>query len=168
ALTAALFVTSIVLMQFVQQQFFPSSDRPELLVDLNLAQNSSLEETRQVVDRLEATLKDDPDISRWSTYIGEGAARFYLPLDQQLQNPFYAQLVIVSNDLEARQQLAARLKKRLREDFVGISSLVQPLEMGPPVGRPIQYRISGPDIDKVRDYAMQVAGLLDGNPSIGD
>jgi multidrug efflux pump subunit AcrB len=167
-LTVALFATSIMLMQFVQQQFFPSSDRPELLVDLNLPQNSSLEETRQVVDRLEATLKDDADIQRWSTYIGEGAARFYLPLDQQLQNPFYAQLVIVSNDLEARQQLAARLKKRLREDFVGISSLVQPLEMGPPVGRPIQYRISGPDIDKVRDYAMQVAGLLDGNANIGD
>ncbi len=167
-LTVALFVTSIVLMQFVQQQFFPSSDRPELLVDLNLPQNSSLEETRQVVDRLEATLKDDKDIQRWSTYIGEGAARFYLPLDQQLQNPFYAQLVIVANDLDSRQQLAARLKRRLREDFVGISSLVQPLEMGPPVGRPIQYRISGPDIDKVREYALQVAGLLDGNASIGD
>ncbi len=167
-LTVALFVVSIVLMQFVQQQFFPSSDRPELLVDLNLPQNSSLEETRQVVDRLEATIKDDKDIERWSTYIGEGAARFYLPLDQQLQNPFYAQLVIVSKDLEARQRLAARLKSRLREDFVGISSLVQPLEMGPPVGRPIQYRISGPDIDKVREYAMQVAGLLDGNANIGD
>ncbi|MEK1943410.1 MAG: efflux RND transporter permease subunit [Pseudomonas sp.] len=167
-LTVALFATSIVLMQFVQQQFFPSSDRPELLVDLNLPQNSSLEETRQVVDRLEATLKDDKDIQRWSTYIGEGAARFYLPLDQQLQNPFYAQLVIVANDLDSRQQLAARLKRRLREDFVGISSLVQPLEMGPPVGRPIQYRISGPDIDKVREYALQVAGLLDGNASIGD
>ncbi len=167
-LTVALFATSIVLMQFVQQQFFPSSDRPELLVDLNLPQNSSLEETRQVVDRLEATLKDDKDIQRWSTYIGEGAARFYLPLDQQLQNPFYAQLVIVANDLDSRQQLAARLKRRLREDYVGISSLVQPLEMGPPVGRPIQYRISGPDIDKVREYSLQVAGLLDGNASIGD
>ncbi len=167
-LTVALFVTSIVLMQFVQQQFFPSSDRPELLVDLNLPQNSSLEETRQVVDKLEATLKDHPDIQRWSTYIGEGAARFYLPLDQQLQNPFYAQLVIVSQDLEARQRLAAELKGRLREDFVGISSLVQPLEMGPPVGRPIQYRISGPNIEQVREYAMQVAGLLDGNPDIGD
>src|SRR3546814_205099 len=84
-ITVLLFVLSVFCMRFVQNQFFPSSDRPEILVDLNLPQNASMGETRKAVDRLEATLKGDPDIERWSTYIGEGAIRFYLPLDQQLQ-----------------------------------------------------------------------------------
>jgi len=134
-ITVALFAASVFSMQFVQNQFFPSSDRPEILVDLNLPQNASINETRKAVDRLEAIIKDDPDIERWSTYIGQGAIRFYLPLDQQLENPYYAQLVIVSKGLKARGELIARLQKRLREDFVGVGSFVQPLEMGPPVGR---------------------------------
>ncbi|BAP42782.1 AcrB/AcrD/AcrF family protein [Pseudomonas sp. StFLB209] len=166
--TILLFALALFSMRFVQNQFFPASDRPEILVDLNLPQSASINETRQVVDRLEATFKDDPDITRWSTYIGQGALRFYLPLDQQLQNPFYAQLVIVSKDLEARGALTERLRQRLREDFVGIGSFVQPLEMGPPVGRPLQYRISGPDIDKVRQHAIELAALLDNNSHVGE
>nr|WP_314492410.1 efflux RND transporter permease subunit [uncultured Pseudomonas sp.] len=167
-LTVVLFALAVLGMRFVQNQFFPSSDRPEILVDLNLPQNASIEETRRTVDRLEATLKDDKDIDHWSTYIGQGAIRFYLPLDQQLQNPFYAQLVIVSTGLEQRSELIARLKKRLREDFVGIGSNVQSLEMGPPVGRPIQYRVSGKDIDQVRRHAIELASVLDANPNVGD
>ncbi|WP_459207445.1 efflux RND transporter permease subunit [Pseudomonas sp. MLB6B] len=167
-LTIVLFALAVLGMRFVQNQFFPSSDRPEILVDLNLPQNASIEETRRTVDRLEATLKDDKDIDHWSTYIGQGAIRFYLPLDQQLQNPFYAQLVIVSTGLEQRGELIARLKKRLREDFVGIGSNVQSLEMGPPVGRPIQYRVSGKDIDQVRRHAIELAAVLDANPNVGD
>jgi len=167
-ITVLLFVASVFGMGLVQNQFFPSSDRPEILVDLNLPQNASISETRQAVDRLEATLKDDPDIERWSTYIGEGAIRFYLSLDQQLQNPYYAQLVIVSKGLEQRSVLIQRLQKRLREDFVGIGSYVQALEMGPPVGRPIQYRVSGKDIDQVRKHAIELATELDKNSHIGE
>ncbi|WP_122581850.1 efflux RND transporter permease subunit [Pseudomonas viridiflava] len=167
-ITLALFAASLFSMQFVQSQFFPSSDRPEILVDLNLPQNASVNETRKVVDRFEASLKDDPDIERWSTYIGQGALRFYLPLDQQLENPFYAQLVIVSKGLEERGALTARLQKRLRDDFVGIGSYVQPLEMGPPVGRPLQYRVSGEDVDKVRQHAIELATLLDQNSHVGE
>ncbi len=125
-------------MGFVQNQFFPSSDRPEVLVDLDLPQNASINETRKVVDRLEASLKDDPDILRWSTYIGEGAIRFYLPLDQQLQNPYYAQLIIVSKGLEQRAALMDRLNKRLRDDFVGIGSFVQTLAGGAALAVPGQ------------------------------
>ena len=125
-------------------------------------------ETRKAVDRLEAIIKDDPDIARWSTYIGQGAIRFYLPLDQQLENPYYAQLVIVSKGLEERGALIARLQKRLREDFVGVGSFVQPLEMGPPVGRPIQYRVSGKDIDQVRKHAIELATMLDKNTHMGE
>ena len=167
-ITVGLFAASLFSMQFVQNQFFPSSDRPEILVDLNLPQNASINETRKVVDRFEASLKDDPDIERWSTYIGQGAVRFYLPLDQQLENPFYAQLVIVSKGLEERGALTARLQKRLRDDFVGIGSYVQALEMGPPVGRPLQYRVSGESIDKVRQHAIELATLLDHNPHVGE
>ncbi|MBV6826610.1 efflux RND transporter permease subunit [Pseudomonas sp. PD9R] len=167
-ITVLLFVLSIFGMGFVQNQFFPSSDRPEILVDLNLPQNASIDETRKAVDKLEATLKGDPDIVRWSTYIGQGAIRFYLPLDQQLQNPYYAQLVIVSKGFEERTGLSDRLRERLRKDFVGIGSYVQALEMGPPVGRPIQYRVSGKDIDQVRKHAIDLASELDKNPHIGE
>ncbi|KJZ45877.1 MULTISPECIES: efflux RND transporter permease subunit [Pseudomonas] len=166
-ITVLCFVLALFSMRYVQNQFFPSSDRPEILVDLNLPQNSSLDETRRAVDRLEATLKDDPDIVRWSTYVGQGAIRFYLPLDQQLQNPFYAQLVIVSKG-HTREAMMQKLRERLRNDFVGIGGYVQALEMGPPVGRPIQYRVSGKDIDQVRRHAIDLATELDKNPHIGE
>jgi multidrug efflux pump subunit AcrB len=167
-ITVLCFALSIFCMRFVQNQFFPSSDRPEILVDLNLPQNASIDETRKAVDKLEATLKGDPDIVRWSSYIGQGAIRFYLPLDQQLQNPYYAQLVIVSKDFEAREALSQRLRERLHKEFVGIGSYVQALEMGPPVGRPIQYRVSGKDIDQVRKHAIDLATELDKNEHIGE
>ncbi|KAF1311180.1 MULTISPECIES: efflux RND transporter permease subunit [Pseudomonas] len=166
--TILLFALSLFSMRFVQNQFFPSSDRPEILVDLNLPQNASIEETRKVVDRLEAKIKDDPDMVRWSTYIGQGAIRFYLPLDQQLQNPYYAQLVIVSKGFEERAGMMARLQKLLHEEFVGIGTNVQSLEMGPPVGRPIQYRVSGKDIDQVRKHAIDLATMLNTNEHIGE
>ena len=166
--TVLMFVLSIVGMTFVQNQFFPASDRPEILVDLNLPQNASIEETLKVTQRFEETLKGDPDIVRWSSYIGEGAIRFYLPLDQQLQNPFYAQLVIVSTGLESRDVLMERLNKRLREDFVGVGSFVHTLELGPPVGQPLQYRVSGSNVDLVRKYSLELASVLDANPNVGE
>ena len=166
--TVLMFVLSIYGMTFVQNQFFPASDRPEILVDLNLPQNASIEETLKVTQRFEDTLKGDPDILRWSSYIGEGAIRFYLPLDQQLQNPFYAQLVIVSTGLESRDALMERLNKRLREDFVGVGSFVHTLELGPPVGQPLQYRVSGSNVDLVRKYSLDLASVLDANPNVGE
>ncbi|MDR6608275.1 efflux RND transporter permease subunit [Pseudomonas synxantha] len=166
-ITVLCFVLAVFSMRYVQNQFFPSSDRPEILVDLNLPQNASIDETRRAVDRLEATLKDDPDIVRWSTYIGQGAIRFYLPLDQQLQNPFYAQLVIVSKG-HTREAMMQKISERLRNDFVGIGGYVQALEMGPPVGRPIQYRVSGKDTDQVRRHAIDLASELDKNPHVGE
>jgi multidrug efflux pump subunit AcrB len=114
ALTLAVFVAAILALAQVPRQFFPSSDRPELIVDLRLPQNASIHATERLVDEFEQILRDDPEfaaeIERWSTYIGQGAIRFYLPLDVQLANPFFAQAVIVTKDIEARERLQPRLE----------------------------------------------------------
>ncbi|WP_298956792.1 efflux RND transporter permease subunit [uncultured Methylobacterium sp.] len=158
---------SIVGMGHVQQQFFPSSDRNEVLVDLTLPQNASIGETKAQMDRFEAALKGDPDIRRWSSYVGQGAIRFYLPLDQQLANAFFGQIVIETVSLEARDRTMARLADLARRDFVGTDVFVHPLDLGPPVGRPIQYRISGPDLQVVRAEALKLATIVAGSPSVG-
>jgi len=167
-LSAALFAASVVGLSFVQQQFFPASDRSELLVDLTLPQNSSIAETEAQVARLERALVGDNDIERWSSYIGQGAIRFYLPLDQQLANPFFGQIVIVTTGIEARDRVQSRLQKLIGDDFVGVDGLVHPLEVGPPVGRPVQYRISGPDIQTVRELAQKLASAISTDPHIAN
>ena len=164
--TVALFVVALAGMQFVQRQFFPSSDRPELLVDLTLPQGSSIKATRKVVDDLEKVLKTDPDIDHWSFYIGSGAIRFYLPLDQQLANDFFAQAVIVTKGFKARPAVQERILAALqRPEFAQVQPRVSPLELGPPVGWPLKFRISGPDPTKVRELARSFASLLGKTPN---
>ena len=125
--TVALFVVALVGMQFVQQQFFPSSDRPELLVDLTLPQGSSINATREVVDDLEKILKADPDIEHWSFYVGSGAIRFYLPLDQQLANDFFAQAVVVTKGFKVRPAVQQRILAALqRPEFEQVHAARQP------------------------------------------
>lgn len=165
--TLAIFALSLVGMGFVQQQFFPSSDRNEILVDMTLPQTASIAETRKQMDRFEQSLKGDPDIEQWSSYVGQGAIRFYLPLDQQLANAFFGQIVIESKSLEARGRVIARLQKFGREQFVGTDVFVHPLDLGPPVGRPVQYRLSGPDLQAVREYTLQLAGIVSTNKHLG-
>jgi len=167
AVTVALFALSVFGIGFVQKQFFPSADRPELLVDMTLLQSSSIRETERAMDRFEKTLAGDTDIVRWSSYVGRGAVRFYLPLDEQLANPFFGQVVIVTRDYDARQRVATRLRKLLRDEFVGIDGFVHPLELGPPVGRPIQYRVSGPDVQTVRRLALDFANVMASSPHVG-
>jgi multidrug efflux pump subunit AcrB len=162
-----LFAVSVAGLALVQNQFFPAADRPELLVDMTLPQDSSIRETQRQMDRLEKSLDGDPDVVRRSSYVGRGAVRFYLPLDEQLANPFFGQVVIVAKDYAARLRLTERLKKRARAEFVGIDVLVHPLELGPPVGRPIQYRIGGPDTQTVRRLAQEFAAAASANNHIG-
>jgi multidrug efflux pump subunit AcrB len=165
AITIAMFVASILAMPLIPRQFFPSSDRPELLVDLSLPQNASIFASETVARRFDAVLKDDPDVARWSTYVGRGAIRFYLPLNVQLPNSFFSQAVIVAKDVPARERLHRKLEKVLAEDFPGLVSRVYPLELGPPVGWPIQYRVSGPDLSQVRDIALRLARIMAENPN---
>ncbi|HEY0236733.1 MAG TPA: efflux RND transporter permease subunit, partial [Afipia sp.] len=143
----------------------PSSDRPELLVDISLPQNASIYASQNAAERLDAALKGDQDVDRWSTYVGRGAIRFYLPLNVQLANDFFSQAVIVAKDVPARERLRAKLEKILAEDFPSAISRVSPLELGPPVGWPVQYRVSGPDASQIREIALKLAGIMSSNPS---
>jgi multidrug efflux pump subunit AcrB len=158
--TLAAFVLSLFLLRFVPQQFFPSSDRPELTVDLTLRQNASIYATETQAKRLEEVLKGDPDIDHYSTYVGRGAIRFILTLNVQLADPFFAQFVIVAKDIDARERLQAKLEKVLAEQFPEVVARISPLELGPPVGWPLQYRVSGPDKDEVRRLSLELAQVL--------
>jgi multidrug efflux pump subunit AcrB len=161
--TAASFVLAIVLFGFVQQQFFPSSERPELIVDLRLQQNSSIRATEAEVKRFEKVLLADPDIVYHSFYVGSGAVRFYLPLNQQLENANFAQAVVLTKSYEVRNEVRARLEKVLRDDFPNLMARVEPLALGPPVDWPLQFRVSGPDVAGVRSIAENVAATMRAN-----
>ncbi len=164
AVTVAAFVLAILAARLVPQQFFPSSDRTELVVDMTLPQNASIHASEAVAKRLDAALTGDADVERWSTYVGRGAIRFYLPLNVQLANPFFAQSVIVARDIAARERLRARLETLMAEEFPGLVARIAPLELGPPVGWPLQYRVTGPDIEEVRAIGFRVAQLLAEGP----
>jgi multidrug efflux pump subunit AcrB len=163
--TVALFALAVVGMGFVQQQFFPASDRPELLVNLTLPQGASLGETRAGVERLEKVLKADPDIDYWTFYVGSGAVRFYLPLDQQLANDFFAQAVVVTKGFKLREGVRKRLETALAgPDFAAVLPRVSPLELGPPVGWPLKFRVSGTDPNVTRDFARELTKVLGNSP----
>jgi multidrug efflux pump len=162
--TLAALAASIFGLRFVPQQFFPASDRPELLVDLKLSEASSIYATEKVVAAFEELLKGDPEIDHWTTYVGQGAVRFYLPLDVQLANDFFAQSVIVTKGLEARERLRSRLEPVLIEKFPGAVSRLSALELGPPVGWPLQYRVSGPEPARVREIAYKLSDIIANDP----
>ena len=163
ALTAILFVASFLLLPLIARQFFPSSDRPELLVDLTLPQNASIYASESLAERFDEVLKKDPDVAHWSTYVGRGAIRFYLPLNVQLPNSFFSQAVIVAKDVAARERVHAKLEKVLADEFPSVVSRVYPLELGPPVGWPLQYRVSGHDTSEVREIAARLAQVVASN-----
>ena len=163
AITLACFVASLLALPLVPRQFFPASDRPELIVDLTLPQNASIFASDLAAAKLDALLKDNPDVASWSTYVGRGAIRFYLPLNVQLNNDFFAQTVVVAKDVAARERLQVILEKKLAEELPSAVSRVSPLELGPPVGWPVQYRVSGPDLSQVRAVALRLSQILGSN-----
>ena len=159
-ITVACFVVAALASPLIPRQFFPPSDRPELLVDLRLPQNASIFATDDLAARLDSVLKADPDVASWSTYVGRGAIRFYLPLAVELPNDFFAQAVVIAKDVAARERLHTRLEGVLADQFPSAVTRVSPLGLGPPVGWPIQYRVSGPDARQTRDIALQLAGIV--------
>jgi multidrug efflux pump subunit AcrB len=160
----ALLALSVFALRLVPNQFFPSSDRPELIVDLTLSGSASIYASDRTSARLEALLKGDPDIERWSTYVGQGAVRFYLPLNVQLANDFFSQTIVVTKSLEARERVRARLQKLASNDFPEAVVRISALELGPPVGWPLQYRISGPDPQTTTDLAYRLADTIATDP----
>ncbi len=162
-ITVGCFVVAVLVSPLIPRQFFPPSDRPELLVDLRLPQNASIYATDRTAARLDAVLKTDPDVASWSTYVGRGAIRFYLPLAVELPNDFFAQAVVIAKDVAARERLHARLEKVLADAFPGAVGRISPLGLGPPVGWPVQYRVSGPDITQVRDIALRLGAIVAGD-----
>ncbi|MGJ4995262.1 efflux RND transporter permease subunit [Bradyrhizobium sp. HKCCYLS3077] len=166
--TVLVFGLSVFGMGFVQQQFFPSSDRNELVIDFNLPQNSSIAETDAQMAKFEQeALKGDPDIDHWSTYVGSGAQRFVLSFDVQPADLSFGQIIIVTKSLEARDRARGKLQAYLTKTFPGTDAYVHLLDIGPPVGRPVQYRVSGPEVAKVREIAQDFAGVMRGNSHLG-
>ena len=165
-LTIALFVASVMLFRFVPQQFFPASGRLELMVDIKLEEGASLSATEAQVHRLEKLLKEQPGIDNYVAYVGTGSPRFYLPLDQQLPAASFAQFVVLASSIEERERLRGWLIQVMNDEFPGLRSRVSRLENGPPVGYPIQFRVSGEHIDEVRALARQVADKVRENPHV--
>jgi len=165
-LTIAAFIGSILLFRFVPQQFFPASGRPELMVDLKLAEGASLPNTAEQVKRLEALLKQQDGIENYVAYVGTGSPRFYLPLDQQLPAASFAQFVVLAKSLEDREALRRWLIATLDAQFPELRGRVTRLENGPPVGYPVQFRVTGEHIEKVRALAREVAVKVRENPHV--
>jgi multidrug efflux pump len=166
AVTIAVFGISLYLARFVPSQFFPASDRPELIVDLRLRHDASIYATDTVSQKLDEILRSDPDVDHWSSYVGRGAIRFYLPLDVQLQNDFFAETIVVTKSLRAREQVRRRLEAALQEKFPEAVGRIGPLELGPPVGWQVQYRVSGPNQYQVREIADKLAGVMGASPDL--
>ncbi|WP_241164508.1 efflux RND transporter permease subunit, partial [Serratia marcescens] len=159
-----LLAISFIGTSYMEEEFFPTSDRPELLVSLTLPRNAVQEDTAKEAIRLEEILKKDPDIEYFTTYVGSGAIRFYLPMDLLLDNENIAQLVVVTKGLEERDAVKSRLENILQKDFGHLVTRASALELGPPVGWPLKYRVSGPELTKIREISTELAGKLGENP----
>ncbi|QND65965.1 efflux RND transporter permease subunit [Mesorhizobium loti] len=166
-MTLGTFATSLWAFQFIPQNFFPQSSRPEILVDLWLPEGTSIKEVEAQAKALENKMMDDKDKRFIATYIGEGAPRFFLPLDQQLRNPNFAQLLVMANDEPARERLIVKLRTVLAEDFPSVRAKVDRLFLGPPTGWPVQMRVMGPDRQEVRRIADQVKAKFREDPLLG-
>jgi multidrug efflux pump len=162
--TLAVFVGTLSLFRFIPQQFFPSSSRPELLVEMRLPEGSSYAATLAEVRKMEKILEGERGIESYVAYVGAGSPRFYLPLDQQLTHSNFAQFVLVTTSNDERERVRARLIRLFDDDFPALRGRVARLENGPPVGFPVQFRVSGDDVVRVKAIAREVMTVVRGNP----
>ena len=167
-ITLAAFLLAVVGLRLVEQQFFPTSDRTEIIIDVTERANASIARTDADIARLEAFLSDQDEALFLTSYVGRGAPRFVLSMDVPTPGPYMGQIVIQTPDLAARDRLKAKLAEFGRRELVGTDLYVKNLEIGPPVGKPVQYRVSSPDIDEARDTARNLASLLARDPRLRD
>ena len=162
-ITVACFVVALLGIPLVPRQFFPSSDRPELLVDLRLPQNASIYASSDASAKIDAILKGDPDVERWSTNVGRGAIRFYLPLSVELPNSFFSQFVVIAKDIAARERVRAKLERVLAEDYP--NAVTRLFRWTRSTGRMAgAIWVSGPDLNQVRDIALELAQIVASDP----
>lgn len=165
ATTVGIFVLSVLMFKLVPQQFFPPSNRAEILVDLKLEEGASLTATEQAVKKVENFLSKQKGIDNYVAYVGTGSPRFYLPLDQQLPQASFAQFVVLASSLDDRDEIRRSLDTQVKQLLPQVRTRVSLLENGPPVGYPLQYRVSGEDLNLVRKEAQQVAKVMSENPN---
>ncbi|MFP5259305.1 MAG: efflux RND transporter permease subunit [Acidobacteriota bacterium] len=168
-LTSLLFLASIVGFSFVSRQFFPASSRPELLVEMRLPAGSAFKTTAKAVEAMENVCKADQEVKTYTSYIGSGAPRWFLPMAPELPDVSYGVIVLNTDDAAARDRVKARIeafaaKGGLPEARVRVTTLF----LGPPVGYPVQFRVIGPDAKRVRDIAYQVRDVMRANPNTTD
>ena len=159
--TAGVFVAAVIGFGHVQQQFFPLSERPELFLQLRLPEGTAFGVTEKAVAEAEKLLKGDNDIKTYTSYIGQGSPRFWLGLNPQLPDEAFAETVIVSKDVEARERIKARIEKAVADGALPEARVrVDRFNFGPPVGFPVQFRVIGPNTNKVREIAYQVRDVM--------
>ena len=160
--TAAIFAASIVGFGFVQQQFFPLSERKELFLQLRLPEGSSIGATTKATQDAESLIGPaDPDVETFTAYVGQGSPRFWLGLNPTLPNESFAEIVILTKSIEGRERVKARLEKAIAEGALAQArARVDRFTFGPPVGFPVQFRVIGPDPMKVREIAYQVRDAM--------
>jgi multidrug efflux pump len=166
--TLLIFVGSIAAFRFVPQQFFPSSSRPELLIDLRLPEGSSIQAAGDAAKRMEQIIAGDPNVLYYTTYVGGGSPRFYLPLNAELPAANFAQIVVMTKGNKEREAVYEKAQQAFLEGFPEVRGRVNRLENGPPVGYPVQFRVMGNDPQKLRNIAADVAGKMRTNPDVRD
>jgi multidrug efflux pump len=167
--TVGVFAAAIIGFGHVQQQFFPLSERPELFLQLRLPEGTAFNVTEQAVKKAEALLKDDKDIATYTAYVGQGSPRFWLGLNPQLPNEAFAEIVILSRDVEARERIKAKIEHAVADGALNEARVrVDRFNFGPPVGFPVQFRVIGPDANQVRDIAYKVRDVMRQNPDVKD
>ena len=167
-LTVAALGAALVGIRFVPQQFFPNSSRPELVVELRLKEGSSFAATTEQVKTMEAVLAKDEDVKFYTAYTGAGQPRFYLALNPELPNPGYAVFVVMTKDTAARERVRSRLMASVNDQFPNVWVRVTRLELGPPVGFPVQFRVVGPDTQRVREIAREVEAVVASSAKVRD
>ncbi len=154
-------------MGAVKKQFFPTSDRPEVLVEVQMPAGSSIEATSAAAAKVEAWLRQQPEAKNVTTYIGQGAPRFFLAMAPELPDPSFAKIVILTPDAKAREAIKARLRSRIAEGLAAEARLrVTQLVFGPPSPFPVAFRVMGPDPQTLRDIAGQVQDVMRTNPNM--
>jgi multidrug efflux pump len=168
AATAGTLVLGIAGMALTEKQFFPSSNRVELMAELWLPEGASIRASEREAARLEALLEDDADVATYVSYVGNGSPRFFLSLEQHLFRPNFAQVVVLTRSVEARERVMQRLRKAFEEDFPGVRARALRVPLGPPVNYPVQFRILGDDADTLKAIAERVAERVRAHPATLD